>query len=197
MTLSDLDARDQERLKMVGRPNGYFDPELKSRADEFSTRLIPLNEIEPVLDSRYLVKGWLSRGAFSVLFGPSNVGKTLFALDLGMHLAAAKYWHGNNVPPNEDYAGPVVFIALEGGSGINNRIEAMRKECPDLFEFKTCFFLLTCTLDRPPNASCSMRWTLLMSGDRQEHFHNSVKIRLRPKRPHLPMALIFHRIRIV
>ena len=56
-------------------------------------------------------------------------------------------WHGAKVPPNEDYAGPVVFIALEGGTGINNRIQAMRKERGYLFEFEDGFFLLTCALD--------------------------------------------------
>jgi hypothetical protein len=94
----------------------------------------PLDSIKPVLSSRYLVKGWLDRGATSVVYGESNVGKTFFALDLAMHVAAGLTWHGANVPPASESFGCVVYVACEGGSGISNRIEAIRRHDADLIE---------------------------------------------------------------
>ena len=68
-----------------------FDPArlLTGRAAELADALIPMSRVKPVLRSRYLVKGWLDRGAMSVVYGESNVGKTFFALDMAAHVAAA------------------------------------------------------------------------------------------------------------
>lgn len=104
------------------------------RAGELKSKMLPLSSIKPVLKSRYLVKGWLDRGTFSVVFGDSNVGKTFFALDIAMHVVATTDWHGNRVSSAEKSAGRVVYIAGEGGSGIKNRIEAIRRERPDLMQ---------------------------------------------------------------
>ncbi|SDK62262.1 AAA family ATPase [Paracoccus chinensis] len=105
---------------------------LTGRAAELADALIPMNRVRPVLRSRHLVKGWLDRGAMSVVYGESNVGKTFFALDLAAHVAAGLDWHGHRVPSGEKWAGPVLYIASEGGTGIRNRMEAMRRENPDL-----------------------------------------------------------------
>ena len=104
------------------------------RAGELYAATRRLGDIKPVLKSRYMVKGWLDRGAASVVYGESNVGKTFFALDLALHVAAGEDWHGNRVPEGDKRLGPVLYIAGEGGSGINNRIEAMRRAKPDLIE---------------------------------------------------------------
>ncbi|MCK0102536.1 helicase RepA family protein [Pseudohalocynthiibacter sp. F2068] len=128
------EAQDAEHLQFVGNLVGKITPELTGRAADLSSQLKPLHAIKPVLQSRYLVKGWLDRGTASVVYGESNVGKTFFALDLSMHIAAAKNWHDCRVPHDEDYAGPVVYVAGEGGRGLNNRIEAIRRERPDLME---------------------------------------------------------------
>ncbi|MFD1193345.1 helicase RepA family protein [Seohaeicola saemankumensis] len=137
-------------LRPTTNSGGYIAPELKGRAADLSILLQPLNAINPVLDSRYLVKGWLDRGAFSVVYGESNVGKTFFALDLSMHVAAARDWHGNRIPGNTNYAGPVVYVAGEGGAGINNRIEAIRRERAHLMRYTEengDFMLLPTALD--------------------------------------------------
>ena len=91
--------------------------------------LLSLDEIEPRLDSRYLVKGWLDRGAASVVYGESNVGKTFFALDVALRVAAGRDWQGNRVA---DTLRPAIYVAGEGGFGIRNRIEALRMEHPEL-----------------------------------------------------------------
>ena len=123
----------------------------KGRVADLQSQMIGLHEIKPMVSSRYLVKGWLDRGMMSVVYGESNVGKTFFALDLAMHIAALlrhdgdnRDWHGVRVK-----RGSVVYVAGEGGSGINNRIEAIRCERPDLTEGLdgTDFILMKTALD--------------------------------------------------
>jgi len=65
-----------------------------------------------------------------------------------MHVAARKDWHGNRAPA--EHAGPVVYVAGEGGAGINNRIAAIRRHRGDLWEgidLYDGFHLLPTTLD--------------------------------------------------
>ncbi|MDS9467932.1 helicase RepA family protein [Paracoccus sp. MBLB3053] len=128
---SEMADLDRKHMQAAG-PRSYAN--LTGRALDLSGAIRPLHKIKPVLKSRYLVKGWLDRGASSVIYGESNVGKTFFALDLALHVAAGEDWHGNRVPTGEKWAGPVIYVACEGGSGINNRIEAMRRDKPKLME---------------------------------------------------------------
>lgn len=115
----------------------------RTRVNHLKAALRPVGAIEPVLASRYLVKGWIDRGALSVLYGESNVGKTFLALDLALHVAAGRDWRGNRVA---ELPGPVVYVAAEGGRGIRNRIEAARRCDPELVEAAN-FYLLPMTLD--------------------------------------------------
>jgi hypothetical protein len=80
-----------------------------------------------VLTSNYMVKGWLDRNCLSMLYGPSNAGKTFVALDIAMHIASGKPWSGLRVN-----GGPVLYIAAEGGAGIRNRLAAIKRERPDM-----------------------------------------------------------------
>lgn len=66
----------------------------RSRASEIENRLVSLGAIEAVLTSNYMVKGWLDRNCLSMLYGPSNAGKTFVALDIAMHIAAGQPWRG-------------------------------------------------------------------------------------------------------
>ena len=137
---SDMDRK--ERDNSAGR--------LQGRAGELQAALCPLESIRPVLSSRYLVKGWLDRAASSVVYGESNVGKTFFALDLAMHVAAGMSWHGARVPTRKEDCGCVVYVAGEGGFGMHNRIEAMRRDNPSLTEqaeARQGFILLPTMLD--------------------------------------------------
>jgi len=99
----------------------------RSRAYEIETRLVSLSAIEAVLTSNYMVKGWLDRNCLSMLYGPSNAGKTFVALDIAMHIAAGKSWRGLRVN-----GGPVLYIAAEGGAGIRNRLAAIKHDRPDM-----------------------------------------------------------------
>ncbi len=88
----------------------------------------PLNlewfdDIAPTLADSYIVKGVLGEGAMSVVYGPSNSGKTFFALDLAYHVAINSDWRGHRVN-----GGSVLYLAAEGGKGLLNRIAALRQQ---------------------------------------------------------------------
>lgn len=84
-------------------------------------------DVEPVFDLKYLVKDWLSEGALSVLYGPSNAGKTFVALSLSGHVAAGTAWFGCRVEQRN-----VLYLALEGGVGFTNRVAAVKQQLPML-----------------------------------------------------------------
>ncbi|MDO5371097.1 helicase RepA family protein [Paracoccus sp. (in: a-proteobacteria)] len=126
--MAAIDKRYREEVGYRPRPN------LFGRALDLAGAIRPSHKIKPVLESRYLVKGWLDRGAFSVVYGESNVGKTFLAMDIAIHVAAGEDWHGHRVPSDEKWAGPVIYVASEGGTGINNRLEAMRRTQPELMK---------------------------------------------------------------
>lgn len=93
---------------------------LKPRAQELLTHVTHAGHITPQLDQSYLVKGWLARGAVSMLYGPSNTGKSFLALDIAYHVAKGVPWGGRRVRQ-----GNVLYVAAEGGSGFNNRVAAL------------------------------------------------------------------------
>jgi hypothetical protein len=118
------------------------------RASELADGVLKLHEIKPRTSRRYLVKGWIDRGALSVVYGESNVGKTFFALDLAAHIAAGIAWHGARVGKTEAHdGGQVLYVAGERGGGSGNRVEAMRLDRPELVTPCVGFSLLPMSLD--------------------------------------------------
>jgi|DEB0MinimDraft_6_1074348.scaffolds.fasta_scaffold01292_7 KaiC/GvpD/RAD55 family RecA-like ATPase len=77
--------------------------------------------IKPALDHNDFVKGVISEGALSLVYGPSNVGKTFFVADIAMHVAAGMQWRDRRIN-----GGAVIYIAMEGMAGISNRVVAWR-----------------------------------------------------------------------
>lgn len=92
-----------------------------------SPQRLPLTwarDIEPVLQAQgTLVEDLLDIAAMSVIYGPSNTGKTFFALDLAAHVAMGRPWFGHAITT----PGCVVYVAAEGGHGIRNRVAAIKK----------------------------------------------------------------------
>ena len=80
-------------------------------------------DARPVLTSSYLVKGWLGTEQMSVIYGPSNVGKSFFMLDMAFHVAAGKDWQGCKVKQ-----GAVLYLATEGGNAFQNRVYALMQQ---------------------------------------------------------------------
>lgn len=126
-------SRDRDFIRSV--------PILQGRAASLHAAIRSAHLIQPHIDSRYLVKGWLDRGSCSVVYGESNVGKTFFALDLALHIAVGEDWHGHRVSQ-----AAVLYIAAEGGRGLSNRIEALRIDRDDLLD-RADLSILSTTID--------------------------------------------------
>lgn len=69
-----------------------------------------------------LVEGLLDQGALSMVYAPSNEGKTFVALSLAASVAKEALWAGR-----ETCGGLVVYFATEGGRGIRKRFAAYRQ----------------------------------------------------------------------
>lgn len=93
-----------------------------SDADTPASGLEWFRDIEVSLTDSYLIKGFLGRGAMSVIYGPSNSGKTFKAMDIAFHLACGESWRGMRVNK-----AAVLYLAAEGGRGVANRIAALKK----------------------------------------------------------------------
>lgn len=97
------------------------------------TRRLPViyfNDIQPQLDAADFVENLLIRQSMSVIYGQSNSGKTFWALDLALHVAAGMRW---NAAPGDPESGRevermgVLWLAMEGSHGISNRVTAWRE----------------------------------------------------------------------
>ena len=80
------------------------------------------SEAEPDLAANDFVENMLTNGSMSVIYGPSNCGKTFFVLDMALHVAWGVEWRGHAVD-----RGAIVYLSLEGAQGVRNRISAFRK----------------------------------------------------------------------
>jgi hypothetical protein len=80
------------------------------------------HEAQPNLDANDFVEGLLTSTAMSVIYGPSNCGKTFFVVDLALHVALGWEWRGRQVDK-----GAIVYLSLEGAQGIRNRLAAFRQ----------------------------------------------------------------------
>jgi hypothetical protein len=83
--------------------------------------LVYYSDVRAALDTADFVEGLLIDGAMSVIYGESGCGKTFFALDLALHIAAGLPWRGREVERRG-----VLYLALEGSRGIRNRIAAFK-----------------------------------------------------------------------
>ncbi|MEC7763736.1 MAG: helicase RepA family protein [Pseudomonadota bacterium] len=74
-----------------------------------------------------LVRGLIDQEAMSVVYGPSNVGKTFVVVDMAFHIACGVPWAGHSTTKSK-----VLYIAAEGGKGILRRLAALKQRYPDL-----------------------------------------------------------------
>jgi hypothetical protein len=95
-------------------PEPSFDAPLRELGLEW------YRDIQPALTDAYIVKGVLAQEAMSVVYGPSNSGKTFFALDLAFSISAGIEWRGRRVRK-----AAVLYLAAEGGRGVVNRLAAL------------------------------------------------------------------------
>lgn len=103
------------------RKTGPKGPEtLQPRARKLLALATWSGDIQPDLECDYLVKGWLNRGDLSVVFGPSNVGKSFLGVDIAHHVSKGREWGRRRVNK-----GRVLYLAAEGGATFRNRIAAV------------------------------------------------------------------------
>jgi hypothetical protein len=69
----------------------------------------------------YLIKGFLYRQAYGVVYGVRSAGKTFAALDMAYHVAAGLPWMGRKVKQ-----GLVLYLPYEGAGGLRKRAQALR-----------------------------------------------------------------------
>jgi KaiC/GvpD/RAD55 family RecA-like ATPase len=113
----DLHVEAEAARKRYSRSNG-------SVGDWREVELVRFADMQPRLDGRPLVKGYLEREQLSLFLGEAGCGKTFLVLDLGLHVAAGRDWFCRKVAQ-----GAVVFVAAEAGRSIVNRVAAWRMDC--------------------------------------------------------------------
>ena len=93
---------------------------VRDRLVHIKNQVRSANDAQPNLDPDYLIKGWLMGGATSVIYGPSNVGKTFLALNIAQAVASGSEWFGCRTRRR-----PVLYAAAEGGRAFENRVAAL------------------------------------------------------------------------
>jgi len=117
----------EEIFKQVNEQQSASEVEQSEQTDENGSSLMHTvfspSQAKPILKNNYIIKNWISKGQMSVVYGPSNSGKSFMCLDACFCIAAGLEWHGNRV--NQ---GPVLYLALEGGLSYYNRVWALREK---------------------------------------------------------------------
>lgn len=106
-------------------------PEPPRMALKFLTREALLAQPDPV----WQIENFIYEESFVEIFGPTNQGKTFFAVDLALSLVRGGAWRGSPILK----PGPVVYINGDGGRKFKDRIAAWEEAFgPDAaFEFIT------------------------------------------------------------
>lgn len=116
---NDDDAAAEEAANEYGTFKDASDDDPVGRLE--TRGLMSAFNFKPHVEDDYLVDEVLSVGALSVLYGPSNSGKSFLALDMAYRIAAGIWWNGHKVKQ-----AAVLYYATEGGNGLRNRIVALR-----------------------------------------------------------------------
>jgi len=72
----------------------------------------------------YLVPKMIYRNGLTVLFGPTGAGKSTFALDIALCLAAGQQWRGTRLTNAIGERGRVHYVMAEGEDSTNLRFDA-------------------------------------------------------------------------
>jgi phage/plasmid primase-like uncharacterized protein len=80
------------------------------------------DDIKPSLEANWLVDDIVPAGGLCLIYGHPGSGKSFFALDLTMHIAAGRQWRGRDTRP-----GLVIYVGAEGQRGLRQRIAAFRQ----------------------------------------------------------------------
>jgi hypothetical protein len=95
-------------------------PEAQHRLAEFGPRITTVQDAVIDLDWNYLVDGWFLGSEASIVYAPSNLGKSTFVIDLASAVVSGMDWHG--------YAtrrGSVIYVAAESAISIVERAKPL------------------------------------------------------------------------
>lgn len=120
-------------------------PPKSKRASRNAIRFLleKFDEIELSAQSTYLTKNLIPARGIVIIWGPPKCGKSFWVLDVMAHVALGWNYRGQRVTQ-----GSVVYIALEGHAGYNQRIEAYRRKklnggkIPDFHVLRTSLDLI-------------------------------------------------------
>lgn len=70
-------------------------PESVAVRDQLRAKMVRVQNADISLDLPYVVKNTLLHGEMSVLYGPSNVGKSCLVVDLARAICTGEDWHGH------------------------------------------------------------------------------------------------------
>ena len=99
--------------------SGEYSP-VKSTVKPFT--LFRADQLGEPVETADFVQGLLTEGGASVVYGPSNTGKSFWVLELAASVATGRPFMGSL----ETDQGLVIYFALEGVHGAKNRICALR-----------------------------------------------------------------------
>jgi hypothetical protein len=114
----------QELIEAVASVVGIKDALENGGPKKPSFPLVHASEIEGASEPEDFVENLLTMGGASVVYGPSNCGKSFWVLDLAASVATGRPFRDEM----ETEKSAVVYVALEGTNGVRNRINAMRQE---------------------------------------------------------------------
>lgn len=130
---SGLDQIGIGTLIHIAKKNGWKRP-IQSKDNQVRVVISPLgveqagfqtiraSEIGKALETLDFVQGLLVDEAMSVVYGPSNCGKSFWSLHLAACVAMGQPFFGREVEK-----GAVLYFGLEGRAGTHNRIAAMKR----------------------------------------------------------------------
>jgi hypothetical protein len=107
----------------AGTPAGVTAPasvvswDVAHAANAMFSRTTLLSHADFSLTVPYVVKGWFFAGQTSVVYAPSNAGKTSWVLDITRAITADEDWHGYQTRKG----GAVLYIAAEAPGSIYRR----------------------------------------------------------------------------
>ena len=116
------DYRERTIRFAIDNFSEVYSREENSSITESGLPVVWFHDIEAALSLNDFVENFLGVGGMSVLYGEPNSGKSFFACDLGLHIALGRPWMGREID-----GGPVLYVATEGGYGMQNRIAAFRQ----------------------------------------------------------------------
>jgi len=102
---------------------------------------------------QWLIKDWVVRDSACWVVGKGNDGKSLVALDMAMHVALGRMWHGKRV-----HQGKVGYVVAEGAAGMGQRYMAWCKTFNEGQDVEGVFFL-----PMPIQASDMAGWDVLIA----------------------------------